>query len=218
MPRFALLGLLLLALGKVALAQVPVEVFGGHERTTLDVLFFKYVKNQAKENSRFLFFNRNRASVDYRQTSTTYLPTFGFTEAISYNHPALKGLAPVVTVQVFNTGVFAKAGLQYFHRSEHVTLFTWTVVELARDPLVDWFVLARWEPPLSAKLKLFSQLELVNAFPTAEGDNYSFIQRVRVGVRRNAVQVGLGCDWVSTGRSQYSTTTNAGVFLRYEFP
>ncbi|MCA6434258.1 MAG: hypothetical protein IM574_11695, partial [Cytophagales bacterium] len=86
-------------LSGMAQAQIPVEIFAGYQKLTIDVMFFKYFKNKQKENSNWLFFNRNRASVDYRMTSKTYLPQFGFTEAISYNHPKLKGFAPVAVVQ-----------------------------------------------------------------------------------------------------------------------
>ena len=88
--------IILIGICSTAKAQIPVEIFAGHERTTVDIMFFKYFKNNQGENSRWLFFNRNRASVDYRMTKTSYLPQFGFTEAISYNHEKLKGFAPVI--------------------------------------------------------------------------------------------------------------------------
>jgi len=94
-----------------ASAQIPVEVFTGHEKTTVDIMFFKYVRNKQKENSEFLFFNRNRASLDYDQSSTENLPQLGFTEAISYNHLALNGFAPVLVSQILNRGFYPKAGI-----------------------------------------------------------------------------------------------------------
>jgi hypothetical protein len=200
-----------------AFAQIPVEVFGGHERTTVDVIFFKYFKNKQDENSKVLFFNRNRANMDYRQTSTTFLPAFGFTEAISYNHPKLKGFAPVAVVQVFNAGVFPKAGIQYYHYKNHFTFFSWVVMETMSNPRIDFFVLSRYEPKLSEKLHLFTQVELVNALPTEPGENYNFIQRVRLGLKMKEWQVGVGADFNEFGNSVFVNTSNGGVFLRYEF-
>ena len=119
-----LISVLLLVMVSDGLCQVPVELFTGHEKTTIDLQFFRYVKQSNGQNSRWLFFNRNRASIDYAMTSKTSLPQFGFTEALSYNHPALKGFAPVAVVQVFNLGVFPKAGIQYARVRENLVIFS----------------------------------------------------------------------------------------------
>lgn len=198
-------------------SQIPVEVFGGHEKTTVDILFFKYFKNKQDEKSKFLFFNRNRASMDYKQTSTTNLPTFGFTEGISFNHPKLKGFAPVAVVQIFNSGVFPKAGVQYFHYKNNFTFFSWVVMETMSHPGIDFFILSRYEPKLSEKLSLFTQLELVNAFPTEAGENYNFIQRMRIGLKIKEWQFGLGSDFNEFGNKVFIKGENIGVFLRHEF-
>jgi len=198
-------------------AQLPVELFGGHERTTVDIMFFKFFKNQQDENSRWLFFNRNRASVDYRMTETTMLPQFGFTEAISYNHEKLKGVAPVVVGQIFSWGVFPKAGIQYAHIGKNLTIFTWLVSETLEHPDIDYFLLFRYTPTLTEKIKLFTQTESVNTFPTASADNFSFIQRFRLGVQLKTFQVGAGVDFTQTGNNTFTKSYNAGGFIRHEF-
>jgi len=104
---FILIAMLLIR--SMAISQIPVEIFTGHKKATLDMMFFKYFKGKSAEKSKILFFNRNRVSVDYQMTTTTNHPNFGFTEALSYNHPKLKGLAPVIVGQIFNTGVFPKS-------------------------------------------------------------------------------------------------------------
>lgn len=198
-------------------AQIPVEVFGGHKKASFDVMFFKYFKNKETANSKFLFFNRNRVSFDYKQTTTTYLPAFGFTEAVSYNHPKMKGFAPVIVAQVNNKGIYPKAGIQYYYRKHNFTLFSWVVCETLKDPNVDGFVLTRYEPKLTEKLNLFTQLELVNAFPTTSTGNYNFFQRVRVGLKIKAWQFGAGADFNEFGNSTFENTNNIGGFLRHEF-
>jgi hypothetical protein len=131
----------------IAVAQIPVEVLVGHKKTTVDILFFKFFKNKEGKNSRFLFFNRNRASIDHTMTSTTNLPQFGFTEAISYNTPALKGFAPVAVASILNRGIYPKAGVQYASIKKNYTLFAWAVAETVNDPNVDVFFLGRYTPP-----------------------------------------------------------------------
>nr|MCU0367746.1 hypothetical protein [Cyclobacteriaceae bacterium] len=120
--------------GAQSYGQIPVEVFAGHEKTTFDLMFFKFFKNSSGADSRWLFFNRNRASMDYDQTATANLPQFGFTEALSYNHKALKGIAPVLIAQMFNRGVYAKGGVQYAVVRKNLTVFSWVVSEIKSEP------------------------------------------------------------------------------------
>lgn len=211
------LALVLFLIGSNASAQIPVEILLGHEKTSFDLMFFKYLKKQDGTNSRVLFFNRNRASIDYRQTSSTYLPQFGFTEALSYNHPAWKGFAPVLVAQLLNRGIYPKAGLQYARLAKDFTFFSWVVAELQQDPNVDFFVLTRYTPPLSERLHLYTQLELVNAFPTVENKTFSLIQRFRLGLKVKDWQYGLGADFSQNGRNTWTNTDNLGLFLRHEF-
>jgi hypothetical protein len=199
-----------------AMAQIPVEVFAGNSKTSFDLMFFRFVKNK-EVNSKFLFFNRNRVSIDYKQTGTTNLPSFGFTEAFSYNHPNLKGFAPVVVAQINNKGTYPKVGIQYFHRKNDFTFFSWVVSETLQDPNLDLFILTRYEPKLTDNLTLFAQLELVNVFPTESNADLNLFQRVRVGFNIKEWQFGPGADFSEFGKSSFANTTNIGGFLRHEF-
>jgi hypothetical protein len=198
-------------------AQIPVEISGGHERTSIDIMFFKYFKNKLGENSDWLFFNRNRASIDYRMTESTFLPQFGFTEAISYNHKKLKGFAPVLVGQVFNRGIFPKAGIQYVQIKKELTIFTWLVCETLEGPALDYFLLFRYTPKLSEKISMFSQVESVNTFPTVSMENSSFTQRLRLGLSFIRFQFGVSADFNQTGKNTFLTSYNVGGFIRYEF-
>lgn len=209
--------IILIGICRTANAQIPVEIFAGHERTTVDIMFFKYFKNKQGENSRWLFFNRNRASIDYRMTKTTFLPQFGFTEAISYNHEKLKGFAPVIVGQVLSWGVFPKAGIQYAHINKNMTLFTWLVCETLEKPDLDFFLLFRYTPKLTEKISLFTQVESVNALPIVSTDNFSFTQRLRLGIQVKSYQLGAGVDFNQTGNTTFTKIYNVGGFIRHEF-
>jgi hypothetical protein len=197
--------------------QIPVEVFAGHKKTTIDIMFFKYFKNKQNENSKFLFFNRNRTSVDYEQTSTTNPPQFGFTEAISYNDPTLKGFAPVAVAQILNRGTYAKTGIQYAHIKKDLTMFSWAVIETSSKPTIDVFMLLRYTPKLTERLNLFAQMESINTIPTESNGLRNFIQRFRLGLKRSDWQIGAGSDFSQSGNKTFSTLTNIGIFLRHEF-
>lgn len=207
----------MLLYGSMAFAQLPVEVFSGDKKTTLDILFFRYFKEKDGTNSNLLFFNRNRVSIDYAMTPSNQLPQFGFTEAISYNHSALRGFAPVVVGSISSKGVYPKAGIQYARIRKYYTTFTWLVCETLENPTLDFFFLGRYTPRLTERMALFIQLELFHAMPTNREKNFNFTQRVRLGLKVNEFQFGMGSDIFTSGRIEYITTANTGGFLRYEF-
>jgi hypothetical protein len=202
---------------EISIAQIPVEVVGGHQKASFDLMFFKFFKKKTGQNSNFLFFSRERAVVDYQQTNTVNLPQFGFTEAISYNHPILKGIAPVFVSQILNRGTYAKTGLQYAHITKNTTVFGWVVSELGQKPSVDVFFLVRYTPKLTGTLRLYTQWETSNSFPSTKTKPFAFVQRMRLGLKLRDWQFGVAADTSQTGRNQFSNTENAGVFLRHEF-
>ena len=212
---FAALAIFLFS--EVAVAQIPVEVFAGSKRATLDILFFRFFKIKEEQNSKFLFFNRNRAGIDYKMRKTGNLPQFGFTEAVSFNHEKLKGFAPVVVASVLNSGIYPKAGIQFVRIKKVYTVFSWLVCETLPNPTIDFFFLGRYTPKLLDELNLFTQIELVNAVPTSTENNFTFIQRIRLGLKTKEMQFGAGADVSGFGQNDYKTTSNIGGFLRYEF-
>lgn len=215
--KTTLLLMAMFLLRNIAIAQIPVEVFAGHKKTTVDVMFFKFFKNKSGQASKFLFFNRNRASIDYAITQTTNLPQFGFTEAVSYNHPKLKGFAPVVVVQVLNKGISPKSGIQFAKITKNYTIFSWAVSETLIKPNIDFFFLGRYTPKLTDKLNLFSQIELINSFPSTQQNNLAFTQRFRLGLKLKEFQFGAGLDLTQQGKGIFIKNQNFGVFTRYEF-
>lgn len=214
--RFVLLATAVLFSAAV-LAQIPVEVFAGDKKASIDLMFYKYFKSKEGKNSNWLFFNRNRAVIDYTMTSNTNLPQFGFTEAISYNHKRFRGFAPVAVVQVLNRGVYPKAGIQFAKTGKNYTVFSWIVCETLSRPNLDWFFLTRYQPAINEHARLFIQIELFNSFPTAGINNYNLIQRLRAGLKLGEYQFGLGTDLSYVGRNSFTGTQNTGAFIRHEF-
>lgn len=215
--KTTLLLMVMFLLRNIAIAQIPVEVFAGHKKTTVDVMFFKFLKNKAGQPSKFLFFNRNRASIDYAITKTTNLPQFGFTEAVSYNNQKLKGFAPVAVVQILNKGISPKAGIQFAKINKDYTIFSWAVSETLSKPNLDFFFLGRYTPKLTDKLNLFSQIELINTFPSTQQNSLAFTQRFRLGLKLKEFQFGAGLDLTQQGKGVFIKTENFGAFTRYEF-
>ena len=214
MLRLHIIGICFGLVANSSQAQIPVEIFIGHEKATIDLMFFKYFKNNSGVDSKWLFFNRNRALIDYEQTTTSNLPQFGFTEAVSYNHKSLKGVAPVLVGQILNRGTFVKGGIQYALIRKDFTVFSWVVSELKSQPSVDFFLMVRYTPKISEKYNLFAQLETINVFPTKADVSNSYTQRLRIGMKRSQWQSGLGADF---NQSVQTANSNLGVFIRHEF-
>ena len=189
--------------------QLPVELLAGNDRTTADMLWFRPFTDSAGKASRFLFFNRSRASVNYSNQTA-----FGTTLAVSYN--LRSGIGFVFAGQFLNQGFYPKAGVQFFTRSAHAMLFTWVTAELLQESRVDWFLLSRWEPPLSHTLNLFAQLELLSVLDPH--GTWSFTQRIRLGLGFPLRwQAGAGFDLGQVGKETFTTSSNVGVFIRKEF-
>jgi hypothetical protein len=208
---------LFLILTTAARAQVPFEYFAGHKQSSLDLMFFRFFKKDSLHQTRWLFFNRNRAVIDYRMTPSSFTPRFGFTEALSYNHPEWKGLAPVAVVQVLSNGVWPKAGLQFARIRTSITIFTWLVCETLHKARIDHFLMLRYTPELNARFKLFAQAESLSVVPVAGIEGSSYLQRFRLGLQRSSFQAGAGIDLNQVLNGIAPNTTNAGAFLRYEF-
>lgn len=221
MNRGFIYGYVLLTLGIVSCihlrAQITAEAFAGKSKSTLDIMFFKFFRNSEGSNSRFLFFNRNRASVDYRYDGVNYLPQFGFTEAISFNHSKLKGFAPVGVVQLLSSSVMLKCGFQFVSIKGNHTFFTWLVHRLGPFPELDFFMLFRYMPSLSKKMKLFSQLESLFTIPYIDRQNSSMVYRARLGSSFSDFQCGLGLDFFALGSQGWNPSIYPGVFFRYQF-
>lgn len=200
------------------IAQIPVEIMAGDKQASFDLMFFKFFKTKSDENSKFLFFNRNIATFDYRMTDSTYLPYFAFTEAISYNHSKLKGFAPVVVTQFTSRGFFPKAGIQYARVREHLTIFSWLVTETLANPEIDYYVLIRYTPKITKKLEFYSQLESLNVFSTESGLKNRFYQRARIGLGIYNWQFGFAANLSQTDSATgLNFGSNIGGFLRHEF-
>lgn len=215
--KLILTAVYILFAGILKAQNVPIEVLAGNKRATVDVLLVKYVRNKKETPSRLLFFNRNRVTVDYKMTTSSNLPQFSFTEAISYDFKGLHGFAPVAVVQLFNRGVYPRTGIRYLKMKSNFTFFGWTVIDVLKKPTIDVFILARYTPKLNSSWNLYTQAELINDFPIQHTAGTNFIQRLRLGLKTGLVSFGAATDLNETRGNNYTTITNTGVFVRYEF-
>ncbi len=195
--------------GNIALAQ-SLEYYAGDKRTGVDLMWFKNFKSSDGKNTPFLFFSRNRASVDYHNSLTV----FGSTNAVSYNFK--NGLGLVSVASFLNNGFTPKAGLQYFKAKKEFLFFGWLVTDIKNKGGIDCFGLFRYQPKISEKWQLFSQLELFPIYnPSTEIWNTT--ERIRLGIKYNQLAFGLMLDGNQNGKTNWTTTENSGVFVRYDF-
>jgi len=198
---------LLLHMG--AQAQMA-EFYAGHKRTGVDLMWFRNFKNSKDEKSPFLFFSRNRASVDYNQSPLL----FGSTNAVSYN--LKNGLGMVGVASFLNAGFTPKAGVQYYKAKGSFMFFGWLVADLKRKGNIDLFGLFRFQPAINKQWKGLGQLELFPVYQPSSGF-WSLTQRIRLGAKYHLWAGGLMLDYNQAGKQFFTTTQNTGVFIRYDF-
>ena len=207
--KISLLAITLLFAKSRVMAQA-VEVYAGHKRAGVDLMWFKNFKNQQDERTPFLFFSRNRASVDYNDAPTA----FGSTNAVSYNFK--NGLGIVAVGSFLNAGFTPKMGVQYFRQRGDFMFFGWIAADWKKEGNVDVFGLFRYQPKLNDHWKGFAQLELFPVFnPSSEVWNIT--QRLRLGAKYHVWAGGFIADFNQSGKKSFTTTQNLGVFFRTDF-
>lgn len=186
------------------------EYYVGHNRTGIDLMWFKNFQNKQKEKTAFLYFSRNRASVSYKQAPAA----MGSTNAVSYNFK--NGLGLVAVASFLNAGFVPKAGVQYYRQSGNFLFFGWLVSDLRKEGSVDLFGLFRYQPTMAGNWKGLLQLEL---FPVYQPSSlqWNLTERVRLGAKYQAWSGGLMMDFQQTGINNFTGTSNMGPFIRYDF-
>jgi hypothetical protein len=193
----------------VAAAQ-SMEYYAGHKRTGVDLMWFKYFRDRKNQPTAFLFFSRNRASVDYKNSPAV----FGSTNAVSYNFKNGVGLVGVASF--LNAGFTPKAGVQYYRQKGACMFFGWLVADLKSEGNVDLFGMFRYQPKINENWKGFGQVELFPIY-TPHSQFWSLTQRIRLGAKYLAWAGGLVMDFNQMGNKAFTTTNNIGCFVRYEF-
>lgn len=206
---FQALALAMFLSGGIAKAQ-SVETYAGHKRVGADLMWFKSFKNKQDNRTPFLFFSRNRVSTDYHNAPTA----FGSTNAVSYNFK--NGVGLVAVGSFLNAGFTPKAGVQLVKIKGDFLFFGWLVVDLKKAGNVDLFGLFRWQPKMSEKWRLFSQIELFQVF-YPKNASWNMTQRLRLGAKQGSWAAGFMADFNQVGAGDFLKTKNLGGFLRYDF-
>ena len=215
MMKFLLSALLLFNI--VIEAQISTEVFAGDKKATFDVLFFKPFRDSEGKNSDWVFFNREKLTIDYKMTPDKNKPFFVTLQSVSYNPSVLGGFGPVAVSLITNEGMYPKLGMQYVKFNEDFMFFGWLICETLKDPDVDLYLYAKYTPLISGKTRLFAQIETNSTFPAWPGGEPSLYQVMRLGLKWEGFQTGLGLDLTQKGEGDVRTTENTGIFVRYEF-
>lgn len=198
-----------LLFGGVAHAQ-SVEGYAGTKRKGFDLMWFKNFKNSHEERTPFLFFSRNRASIDATNNATA----FGSTQAISYNFK--NGLGLVAVASFLNAGLTPKAGIQYYQAKGDFMFFGWLVADVKDNGGIDAFGLFRYQPRINKHWKGFGQVELFPVY-TPNTEAWNITQRLRIGAKYHAWAVGLMADFNQIRNVSLAKSHNLGAFLRHEF-
>lgn len=194
----------------LALFSQAVEYYAGHERTGVDIMWYKFIQNKNQEKTPILFFSRNRASIDYKNE----IAALGSVNAFSYN--LKNGLGFVGVGAINNWGLTSKLGIQLYKQKGDFMFFGWAVVDLKKEGNIDIFGLFRYTPSLKNDWKIFSQLELFPVYNPNTGI-WNLTQRLRLGPKYHKFSFGAMADFNQTGKTEFNQTNNFGGFIRYDF-
>lgn len=209
MRRLAAIAAAMLLYGGIANAQA-VEIYAGHKRAGVDLMWYKFFKDKKDAPAPFLFFSRNRASTGYDNSPTA----FGSTNAVSYNFK--NGLGLVAVGSLLNAGFTPKAGVQFVKIKGDFLFFGWLVADLKKEGNLDLFGMFRYQPAISGQWRLFSQVELFPVY-NPKNDWWNITQRLRLGAKYRAWTVGVMADFNQAGAGDFVLTNNLGGFLRHDF-
>jgi hypothetical protein len=197
-------------LGAVRMSAQAVEVYAGHQRAGIDLMWFKNFEDRQGQRSPFLFFSRTRASVTYKNSPTA----FGATNAVSYNFK--NGVGLVAVGSFLNAGFTPKAGLQFVKMKGDFLFFGWLVADLQKEGNLDLFGLFRYQPKWNEHWRLFSQVELFPVY-NPKNEYWNITQRLRLGVKYHTWAAGFMADFNQSGGADFVNTSNIGGFVRHEF-
>lgn len=180
-----------------------VEVFAGNDNTQGDIQWLK----EFRSGSRFLFFNRNRFTVDYENKTTYFIS--GIT---AYELKSGVGIANEINIST--AGMMPKMGFQFLSASSTRTIYAFVNAGYLNELLYGLFCFARFEPMLSTNVRLYMQLEIVNS-SSATGNQF-LAQRPRLGIIIKQTQFGLAGDFKHSGED-FQFASNLGIFARKVF-
>ncbi len=187
-----------------------VEAYAGSTRAGIDVMWYKNFVDRAGTRTPFLYFSRQRASLDYRHSPTR----FGSTNAISYNFKP--GIGIVTVGSWVNSGFVPKAGIQYYRQSGAFLFFGWLVADLKKNGNMDLFGLFRYQPGMGPVWKGLVQLELFPVYTPGMGI-WNLTERLRLGIKYRQLAVGFMGDFNQAGQTKLVNSENFGGFIRSEF-
>lgn len=199
-----------LGVSNMNLTAQSFEYYAGHQRTGVDIMWFKYFKDQENQATPWLLFSRNRASVDYHDSPSL----FGSTNAISYNFK--NGIGVVGVASFLNNGFTPKLGFQYYHQNNNLMFFGWVVADLEKHGNIDVFGMLRYQPKFNQQWSLFGQLEFFPVY-NPHMEIWNITHRFRFGPKYKYFAWGIMMDLNQTRFDTWTSSKNFGGFLRSEF-
>ena len=207
--RKSLVSILFCSITVISVAQIPVQILGGHEATEYNFMWDGDLDSAGRVNLfNFTFFNLDYESPDNHAYEIYQVATYNFT-----NNWGLAGGGR------FTMGRFSPQmamSFQIFTKDLYLNLFPTLQYLPATERLgYSMFGILIYQPQINDRWNIFSQITLEPLFDN-EGHIYSY-QQLRFGLGyRNLFQFGLGANLEQIGRN-FQSNENYGLFIRKEF-
>jgi hypothetical protein len=197
--------LLLFTTGILAEAQpIPIELMMGHKYGSVNLVF----NRNFSQTLRLGFFHMNTVQFDYKDDNNN---SFILQDLIYVE--TFKNLRVAGGVAYSKGGFDPTAGLQYVFSGKKFLFLCAPRVNIESDPSYDIMTILQYKPDINEKVKLFTQLQLLNLFDS--GGNIRSYQWMRLGLEVKGLQFGLAANLDEYSPSP-SVETNFGLFIRKE--
>ena len=193
-------------------AQIPVEVFVGHEQVQHEFFFFKDIDKKQKWN----LFSMGRFAVDYENSA---LNSSFISSQITYNLTPSWGVS---SGALYAEGMAAPIlAVSYTYMSKDGTFFInlFPTLIIQEEWQYELFGLAFFTPKINPKLNLFSQLIFGTTINNRLNEHLFSYQQIRLGLDLvGYFQFGLALDQNILGSEGLaeSYTNNIGLIIRKE--
>lgn len=188
---------------------IPVEVMAGHDR-----LFFQMVvKKKFTPESRFGFLSVSAFSAAYDNNSDD----LDIALPVLVNYTFYKGFAVVAGATVNNkVGAGPQVGVQHSFANKEWVAVTIASLFLNEKRNAEIFGIYEYKPALSAKVNLYTRLQLLYAHSTSDDTHARSFLQLRAGLKMNALNFGLGANLDQYGPDK-TYKPNYGIFLGWSF-
>jgi hypothetical protein len=183
---------------------IPIELMIGHKYGSVNLAF----NRNFSQTSRLGFFHMNTVQFDFKNADKNSFIIQDLIYVETYKNLRVAG-----GVAYSKGGFDPTAGLQYVYSGKRFLFLCAPRINIESNPSYDIMTILQYKPDINDRVKLFTQLQLLNIFDS--GGNIRSYQWMRLGLEIKGIQFGLAANLDEYG-AHPTVESNLGIFIRKE--